>query len=85
MSKPTRGPSRRKVNNNRNSVCGSAQLEDLDWSRWFTDLIAGHFFYLHVAGPDNTWHRLCCRHSDKPRLSMKDGVLYWLIDREGNE
>lgn len=28
-----------------------------------------------------TWHRVYCRATDNPRLSVKEGQLYWLIDK----
>lgn len=70
---------RRRVADRRNSMCGSSALHRLDFSRWFTDGPDGRL-YLHVAGPDDTWHRVWCRHTNSPRLKMDDGVLYWLID-----
>ena len=27
-----------------------------------------------------TFHRVYCRLTNHPRLSMRDGILYWLID-----
>ena len=72
---------RLKVNSRRNSECGSARLGELYWSQWFDDFSFGdHDHYLHVAGPDNSWHRVRCRHQAKPRLECIDGMLYWLVD-----
>ena len=71
-------PRRLKVNSRRNSEC-SAPLASLDWSQWFTDgRVSG--LYLHVHGPDDTIHRVYCRHSETPRLSFQDGELWWLVD-----
>lgn len=79
------GRRRLKVKSPRNSTCGSAHLNDLDWWNWFTDM-GGAEIYLHVAGPDDTWHRVLCKHAaraESVRLRFSDGVLYWLVDREG--
>jgi len=74
-------PRWRKVNSRRNSECGSARLETLDWSSWWTDTIDGDH-YLHVASTDGeTVHRVYCRCASSCRLGMRDGVLYWIIDR----
>lgn len=72
------GPRRYAVTSTRNSMC-SVPLSSLDWSRWWTDGIGGEL-YLHVAGPDETWHRVRCRHSDTPRLRCEGGRLWWLVD-----
>lgn len=84
------GPLRRAVASRRNSMCGSARLEDLDWSNWFADGRGGEL-YLHVrrlhpdfdgTDPrDATWHRVFCRQTDRARLTLIDGKLFWLIDR----
>ena len=77
------GPRRLRINSDRNSECGSESLNRLDWSYWWTDELGG-VRYIHVARcdwrDDPTFHRVFCRISDKPRLEMKDGVLYWLVD-----
>lgn len=77
-----RGPSWRKVNTTRNSACGSACLENLDWSNWWTDGgISGKYGMLQVVHTDmGSVHRVYCRHADNPRLAMRDGILYWLVD-----
>lgn len=66
----------------RNSVCGSAAIESLDWSEWWTDSWDGRGVgYLKVPRhSDGTVHRVYCRHSDTPRIAMRDDVLYWLVD-----
>jgi hypothetical protein len=86
------GPLRRRVDNPRNSECGSARIGDLDWSSWFTDGTGGGL-YLHVRRNipdldggqpgDETRHRFYCRLTSKPRLAFRDGALWWLIDRKG--
>lgn len=79
-----KGPLRRKVNNRRYSAC-SARLEDLDWSHWWTGRgLSGEMHILHVRhkDPEMGVHRVYCRLSDSPRLEMKAGELYWLIDRK---
>jgi len=77
-------PRRLKINSIRNSTCGSARLADLDWSHWCTDIgFAGCSLYLHVAHVDGeTAHRVHCKHALRPRLEMKDGELYWLVDED---
>lgn len=73
----------RRVNSPRNSECGSARLQDLDWSNWWTDTSAGDH-YLHVASLDGeTRHRVYCRVSTTAaRLGQRAGVLYWLVERK---
>jgi len=69
------------VNNRRNSEC-AMKLDQLDWSRWFTDHSFGMAYgmvYLHVSGPDESWQRVYCRHTDQPRLKFEHGQLYWII------
>ena len=71
-------------------MCGSARLADLDWSHWWTDGSAGEL-YLHVRRlhpdldgtdeADATWHRVFCRQTDRPRLTVIAGKIFWLIDR----
>lgn len=83
-------PRRLLVSSPRNSTCGSAKLSELDWSEWFTDglslFLNGAQYplrssYLHVHHRDGeTIHGVYCRHSDTPRLAMRGGKLYWLID-----
>lgn len=69
-----------RVSSRRNSTCGSAPLYMLDWARWFTDG-GPDSLYLHVHHyRDDSIHRVFCRHNDHPRLAMRDGALYWLID-----
>lgn len=80
---------RRAIASPRNSACGSARLADLDWAHWWTDT-SGGALYLHVrrlhpaldgTDPrDATWHRVYCRHTARPRLSVHAGRLFWLID-----
>ena len=84
------GPVRRDATSPRNSMCGSARLADLDWSHWWTDGSSGEL-YLHVRRlhpdldgteeADATWHRVFCRQTDRPRLTVIAGKLFWLIDR----
>ena len=31
-----------------------------------------------------TWHRVYCRASCRPRLHVENGVVYWLIDTPNN-
>jgi hypothetical protein len=80
---------RLRVDVPRNSDCGSSPIGDLDFSRWWTDGGRGSFsrgIYLHVPSrtlfPDGGVHRVFCRRSDNPRLEMKAGVLYWLVDQQ---
>ena len=77
----------RKVNSRRNSIC-TIPLSKLDWNTWWTDTSGGQLF-LHVGckvappGEDTVWC-VWCRDVLCPRLMMRDGILYWLID-EGND
>ncbi len=74
-----------RVESPRNSLCGSAQLDKLCWDRWFTDNSFG-CFYLQVAKEEEegemTYHRVYCSESEKPRLSMEQGILYWLVEKQ---
>lgn len=83
---------KRLVASDRNSYCGSARLRDLDWSQWWTDgwIHTGRsgrvipLLYLHVAGPDGSWHRVgpMRRKGEVEawvRLEFSKGKLYWLI------
>lgn len=86
------GPRRYKVRSKLNSDC-TVQLESLDWNNWFTDGLWHDppSTYLHVhhkgtKGMEGTIHRVYCkkgRPKDKVRLMMKDGELYWLVDKKG--
>lgn len=80
---------RRKVFSARNSSFG-VPLEWLDQQNWWTEDFGS--LYLHVKGdpkadPANVYgvgecvYRVFCRASERPRLMLKDGVLYWLIDK----
>ena len=79
-------PYRYLVHNKRNSKC-SYPMADLNWASWWTDTwhdVEGKItsFYLHVESLDgDSVQRVYCRKSETPRLMMKDGELYWLVDR----
>ena len=67
-----------------NSECGSAKLSDLDFAHWWVDTSFGAF-YLHVRRPsDETWHRVFCRHSVKPRIKMAGNQLRWIFPANAN-
>lgn len=79
-----------KVNDEKNSQA-TTFLNRLDWKNWWTD--GNCFFgaaYIHVrhkkgkkwkkSGMDQTIHRVYCKKAVAPRLAMKDGELYWLVD-----
>ena len=82
--KRTYGPSRRKVKDRRNSE-SDVPLSQLNWMQWWIDRgFSGQVLYLKVPHADPTLgsvHRVYCKWSDTPRLEMKDGELYWLIDK----
>lgn len=85
---------RRRVDSPRNS--GSARIEDLDFSDWWMDAwekdgpIIRDTRYIHVAhkghdGMQGTVHRVHPRRAKNAqswRLAMRNGVLYWLIDKD---
>lgn len=83
-------PKQYKINNERNSDC-SVRLKNLDWNNWFTDgmWIRPPAIYLHVnhkdiKGMGDTIHRVSCKKScfgQGVRITMKDGELYWLVDK----
>lgn len=83
LKKTLRYPLRRSVKSPRNSTCGSAELGNLDFSRWWTD--GSTPIYLHVPHkPDpymeGTVHRVFPRNETVRRLSFENGQLYWLVD-----
>ena len=77
------GETRRlKASSRRNSSVGTGGVgvTDLDWSDWWTDH-SGDANYLHVRHLDgDTVHRVHCRFARRPRLALRGGVLYWLVD-----
>jgi len=76
-------PRWRRINSPRNSVCGSARLDSLDWSNWWSDGWGPNVTHIHVARPeDETYHRVYCRQSANVRVGMKRGELCWIIDKE---
>lgn len=80
----TLGPKRQPVADPRYSVTGSGvPVEELDFSTWWTDFgLSASVHYLHALHKDGeTTHRVHCRSCERPRLEMRDGTLYWLVDR----
>lgn len=87
-------PISRPVNDRRNSICGSSELEVLDFQNWFEDGGIVEFegvtwpeLYIHVrkvdVEGDITWHRVFPRRVRKrlaSRLEMTNGVLHWIYD-----
>ena len=68
------------VSDPRHTLSGS-HLSDLCWDNWFTDG-GPRQLYLHVQHRNGeTWHRVFCRHADRPRLESRKGKLYWLVDQ----
>ena len=75
------------VDDERNSISGSAYMRDLDFSEWWTDDFGGELpLYLHVPhkktrGMEGTVHRVHCRReSKKPRIGMRKGRLCWVLE-----
>ena len=83
-----KAPIRRAVFNPRNSTCGSASVEDLSASWWWTDNSDTDSLYIHACRcSDRTYHRVWPRRIQGytcKRLEMKNrihgGVLFWLYD-----
>ena len=75
-------PRSRGVFNKRNSICGSANIDDLVTGEWWTD--GGDEIYIHAKHKDGeTSHRVFPRKMRGykcKRMTMKDGKLYWLYD-----
>ena len=79
---------RRAVENPRNSSCGSARIDRLDFSSWWTDNSGDSGIYLHVPhrpvmGLAGTVHRVCPRDIKGYRccrLEQTRTRLYWLYD-----
>lgn len=72
----------RWVDSPRYSTCGSCMLNALDFSTWYTD----NFFaplYLHVAGPDESFHRVYPRKRKgyTVRLAAEANRLRWIYDK----
>ena len=67
-----------KINDDKNSSCGSAELKSLDWSFWFSD----DFFqpiYVHVGrASDKTTHRVFPKKKKIIGLAYKNGELHWI-------
>jgi hypothetical protein len=88
MKRKQPGPRRLKVASPRNSALGTGlPLSDIDWSRgWWTSYgFSGQTMHLYVwttgkSEGEPTVQRLYCRRSHRPRLEMRDGELYWLVD-----
>jgi hypothetical protein len=79
----------RRVDRARNSECGSARIEDLDFSRWWTDDTFAPL-YIHVPHKNKrqgTIHRVFPRpRGVKARLTMRrDGVLCWLLPKRPSQ
>ena len=67
------------VNSSKNSVCESARIKDLDFTRFRTD-DSFERFYLHVHHKtEDTIHRVYCKHCDHPMIEMEDNKLYWIF------
>jgi hypothetical protein len=83
ISKKPSAPQKKLVSSPRNSKCSSARLKDLDWQRgWWTDDSFG-MHYIHVHHKDGeTIHRVYCKSSDRPRIQMDKGRLYWLYQED---
>ena len=66
------------VDSRRNSIT-DYPLSHLDWGNWWVDRSCG-LLYLHVRSRDGeTWHRVMCRHADRPGIEMRCGLLYWMV------
>ena len=66
------------VASHRNSIT-DYPLSHLDWGNWWVDRSCG-LLYLHVRSRDgDTWHRVMCRHADRPGIEMRCGRLYWMV------
>lgn len=77
------GPLRRRAESSRNSECGTAKLDALDWINWWQD--GGGYIHVRRDRKDEgeTWHRV----HPKPiagyecrRVAVSDGIVFWLYD-----
>lgn len=59
----------------KNSEFQGVDIKTLSPIDWFMDSHTISFQSIK----DGTWHRVFCKHSDDPRISSFDGVLYWLV------
>ena len=68
------------VESRANSECGSARFSDLYFDDWSTDGFPNEAVYLHVAGFDNTRHRVRCKRGKAVALAYRYGKLYWIVE-----
>lgn len=75
------------IADSKHSSCGSAPLSSLDWNNWFlnTGIPSTELYISVLKERDDSWHRVHCRFSRYPRVSMVDGKLYWLVDMKGGK
>jgi hypothetical protein len=69
----------RRVRSQRNSVCISAPLEDLDWKRWGQGENFGSFC---LQVPDKTagrLHHVYCRDAQRPGIVQRRGGICWVF------
>ncbi len=84
FSDPVRrgGPLWLEIADPKNSSCPSCQIRDLDFSYWWQDDGYLHVRQIAPHDPDDqTFHRVHCRLTDRPRIALCDGKLWWLVDR----
>lgn len=87
MATKKTGPIRRSCNDSRYSLCGSAELHELDWDNWWEDDGYIHVRYWHQTAGE-TWHRVVpkkIKGRKMERVAVVDGWPHWLFDEDKSE
>ena len=69
----------RRVRSQRNSVCISAALEDLDWKRWGQGENYGSFCLQVPDKAEGRLHRVYCRDAQRPGIVQRRGGVCWVF------
>lgn len=67
----------KRIRSSRNSVCISADLEELDWKKWVRDENFGSLCLQIPRKADGKLHRVYCRDARWPGIVQKRGGLCW--------
>jgi hypothetical protein len=69
----------RRVRSQRNSVCISAALEDLDWKRWGQDENFGSYCLQVPDKTEGRLHRVYSRDAQRPGITQRRGGICWVF------
>jgi hypothetical protein len=70
-------PRLRRIRSSRNSVCISAELEELDWKKWAQDENLGSLCLQIPRKADGKIHRVYCRDARWPGIAQRRGGICW--------